>query len=205
MAAHMQRLQVHVKDTTVSATVPNDPIARLMYYFNCVCSCIEPDDSDTIRRLRDYANYHRLTSDERAQLLMLCLALSPDKLMGTIFHPTDDCGDYGNKFLELSAIKTDVLVTDSLLVGGQRKKIQSIMLFKKSWVENNYIEPLRSIQRSSRPPPPPPPPRRQDDSCTILWRIRYRLWLYSTVVALDYTLKSTLVDTKKVLSWLTVI
>ena len=165
MAAHMQRLQVHVKPTGVSTTVPNDPIAKLMYYFHCVCSCVEPDSSDTIRRLRDYANYHRLTSEERAQLLVMCLALSPDKLIGTIFHPTDDCGGSSNEFLELSAIKTDLVVTDSLLVGGQRKKIQSIMLFKKSWMENNYIEPLRSIQRSSRPPTPPP---RQDDSCTIL-------------------------------------
>ena len=162
----MQRVQVHVKPTGVSVSVPNDPIAKLMYYFDCVCSCIEPDSSDTIRRLRDHANYHRLTSDERAQLLVMCLALSPDKLIGTIFHPTDDCGGSNNEFLELSAIKTDLVVTDSLLVGGQRKKIQSIMLFKKSWMENNYIEPLRSIQRSSQPPPPPPP--RQDDSCTIL-------------------------------------
>ena len=165
MAAHMQRLQVHVKRTGSSTTVPNDPIAKLMYYFDCVCSCVEPDSSDTIRRLRDYANYHRLTSEERAQLLVMCLALSPDKLIGTILHPTDDCGDSSNKFLELSAVKTDVVVTDSLLVGGQRKKIQKIMIFEKSWVERNYLEPLRSIQRSSRPPPPPP----RDDSCTILW------------------------------------
>ena len=185
MAAHMQRLQVNVKDVTVSTTVPNDPIARLMYYFNCVCYCVEPDSSDSIRRLKDYANYHRLTSEEKAQLLVMCLALSPDKLMETIFHPTDDCGEYSNQFLELSATKTDVLVSDSLLVGGQRKKIQRIMLFKKSWMEKNYIEPMRSIQRSSqpRPLPRPSPPRRRrqdDSSCTILWIEPgiYRLWLY---------------------------
>ena len=152
----MQRVQVHVKPTGVRVTIPNDPIAKLMYYFDCVCSCIEPDSSDTIRHLRDYANYHWLTSDERAQLLVMCRALSPDKLIGTIFHPTDDCGEYANQLLELSAIKTDMVVTDSLLVGGQRKKIQKIMIFKKSWMEDYYIEPLRSIQRSSQPPPPPP-------------------------------------------------
>ena len=156
--AHMQRVQVHVKPTGVSASVPNDPIAKLMYYFNCVCACIEPDSSDTIRRLRDFENYHRLTSDERAQLLVMCRALSPDKLIGTIFHLTEYCGGSSNKFLELSAIKTDVVVTDSLLVGGQRKKIQKIMIFLKSWTEDYYNEPLRSIQRSSKPPPPPPPP-----------------------------------------------
>ena len=101
LAAHMGRLQISVKDTTVKATVPDDPIARLMYYFNCVCTCVEPDSSDTIKRLRDYDNYHRLTSEERAQLLVLVLALSPDKLIGTIFHPSNDCGEFTNAFLEL--------------------------------------------------------------------------------------------------------
>ena len=170
LAAHMGRLQISVRDTSVRATVPNDPIARLMYYFHCVCSCVEPDSSDTIRRLRDYANYHRLTSEERAQLLILVLALSPDKLIGTIFHPSNDCGDASNVFLELSAVKTDLVVTDSLLVGGQRKQIRSIMKFEKSWIEKNYLEPLQEIQRSSSRPQlrAPPPPRRSDDSCTIL-------------------------------------
>ena len=69
LAAHMERLHISVRDTTVSATVSRDPIARLMYYLNCVCSCVEPDSNDTLRRLRDYQNYHRLTSEERAALL----------------------------------------------------------------------------------------------------------------------------------------
>ena len=164
MAARMQRLQVQVKDTSRSVTVPNDPIAKLMYYFDCVCSCVEPDDSETVRRFRDYSNYDRLTSDEKAQLLALCLTLSPDKMIGTIFHPSNDC-ERDNAFLELSAVKTDMVVTNSLVVGGQRKNIQSIMLFKKVWMENNYIEPLRSITRSGRRPPPPPS---DSASCTIL-------------------------------------
>ena len=37
LAAHMERLHHSVRDTSVTATVPDDPIARLMYYFNCVC------------------------------------------------------------------------------------------------------------------------------------------------------------------------
>ena len=170
LAAHMGRLQISVKDTTVSTTIPNDPIAKLMYYFNCVCTCVEPDSSDTIRRLRDYQNYRRLTSEEKAQLLVLVLGLSPDKLIGTIFHPANDCGEHSNAFLELSAVKTDVIVTDSLLIGGQRKQIRKIMTFKKSWLENYYIEPLKAIQRSSSRPQlrAPPPRRRSDDSCTIL-------------------------------------
>ena len=165
MAAVMGRTQVEVKDVGRSVIVPGDPIARLMYYFDCVCSCVEPDSDSTIRRLRDYRNYSRLTSQEEAQLIVLCLALSPDNLVGTIFHPVNDCGSSANKFVEISAVKTDLIVTNSLLIGGQQKKVQKVMFFEKSWLDNNFIEPLKAVQRRLNSPPQrriEPPPRRID-------------------------------------------
>ena len=175
MAAIMRRAEISIKDTGTSCTVPNNDIARLMYYFNCVCSCIEPDNSDTIRRLRNYNNYASLSREEEAQLLALCLALSPDKLIGSVLFPADDCGRSSNKFLELSAVSTNMVVADSFVIGGQRKKVQSIMMFEKSWIEWNYINPLKSIvQRRQAPairqaPPRRQPPRRQNNSsCVIL-------------------------------------
>ena len=170
MAAVLGKTEISVKDTSTSCTVPNNDIAKLMYYFKCVCSCIEPDDSDTIRRLKNYNNYASLSRDEEAQLLALCLALSPDKLIGSVLLPSEDCGGSSNKFLELSAVSTNLVVADSFVVGGQRKKIQKIMMFEKSWIENNYINPLKSIvQRRQAPAIRQPPPRRQNDSsCVIL-------------------------------------
>ena len=171
MAAIMRRAEISVKDTTTSCTVPSNDIARLMYYFNCVCSCIEPDNNDTIRRLRNYSNYASLSREEEVQLLALCLALSPDKLIGSVLFPADNCG--GNKFLELSAVSTNMVVADSFVIGGQRKKVQSIMMFEKSWLERNYINPLKSIvQRRQAPAIRQAPPRRQPrprrQSCVIL-------------------------------------
>ena len=179
MAAVIGSTQIHVKKTGTSVTVPNNPIAKLMYYFNCVCSCIEADDDYTTRRLRNYSNYSSLTSQEEAQLLILCLALSPDKLIGSIFLPASDDEDFGgcsNEFYELSAVSTRVLVSESLMVGGQQKRVRKIMKFKKVWIENNYINPLRAIERGetsrpalpSPPRPRPQPQRRNNDSCTIL-------------------------------------
>ena len=135
MAAVMGRTEISVKRTTTDATVPDDPIAHLMYYFNCVNCCVEADDSD-LRRLGDYKNYSRLSSAEKAQLLVLCLALSPDKLIGSIFFPVNDDTNIG----------TQLVVAESLLVGGQQKKIRKIMMFKKRWLEQHYLDPLRSIQ-----------------------------------------------------------
>ena len=191
MAAVIGSTQIHVKKIGSSTTIPDNPIAKLMYYFDCVCSCIEADDDYTTRRLRNYKNYSRisLSSQEEAQLLILCLALSPDKLIGSIFLPASDNEDFDgscNRFYELSAVSTKVLVSQSLLVGGQQKRVRKIMKFKKSWIEKYYINPLRSIERGERPaatsyssrpalsaPSPPrrrPPPQRRNNnsSCTIL-------------------------------------
>ncbi|XP_019854513.1 PREDICTED: uncharacterized protein LOC109583547 isoform X1 [Amphimedon queenslandica] len=153
MAAVMGRTQVKIKGVGRSVIVPGDPIARLMYYFDCVCTCVEPDSDYTIRRLRDYRNYHRLTGEEEAQLIVLCLALSPDNLVGSVFHQVNDCGSYANEFVEISALETNLVVTDSLLIGGQQKKVQKVMFFEKNWLDNNFTEPLKAVQRRLNRPP----------------------------------------------------
>lgn len=162
-AAFLGKTEIQVKDTSTSVTVPNHPIARLMYYFDCVCSCVEPDSSYEIQRLRNYANYSRLSGEEELKLIVICLALSPDKLIGTIFIP-GDCGSFSNKFLELSAVSTKMVVSESLIVGGQSRKIRKVMMCEKSWLEKNFIEPLQAIERSGKKPKPPPP----KEKCAIM-------------------------------------
>ena len=82
MAAFLERQQVQIKATGGSTTVPNSPIAKLMYYFHCVCSCVADSNDPSIKRLKAYeTNYNSLSSDEESTLLVLCLALSPDKLI----------------------------------------------------------------------------------------------------------------------------
>ena len=163
--AFLGKTEIKVKETGRTVTVPSDPTARLMYYFDCICSCIKPDDSSAIRRLRDYNNYERLSNDEKNKLLAIVLTLSPDKLIGQVIFPSDDLGSSSNRFLELSAVSTNLVVSESILIGGQRQKVQKIMMFKKSWIEKYYIEPLRSIDRArSRPPPRP----KKNDDCMIM-------------------------------------
>ena len=173
MAAVFGRTEVQIKKTGGPTTVPNSPRAKLMYYFNCVCCCVEAESDASIRRLRNYKeNYTCLSNEEEVKLVVLCLALSPDKLIGSIFFPAEDSAfDRGNEFFELSAVSTKLVVAESLLIGGQQKRVHKIMMFKMSWIENNYIEPMRSIVEgnsralpSSQPPPArrsqPPPARR---------------------------------------------
>ena len=133
MAAVFGRTEVRLKKTGVSTTIPDSPVAKLMYYFNCVCSCVEPDSDASIRRLRAYKeNYSSLSNEEHAKLLVLCLALSPDKLIGSIFFPAGDNDiERDNDFFEIQAVSTKFVIAQSLLVGGQQRKVRKIMMFKK--------------------------------------------------------------------------
>lgn len=150
MAAIIGRTQIQVKKTGSTTTVPNTPIARLMYYFDCISSCVEADGDYMIRRLRNYqGNYLSLSNEEEAKLLILCLALSPDKLIGTILFQAEDL-DRGNEFFEVSAVSTKLVVAQSLLIGGQQQRVQKIMMFKKSWIERYYLDPLLSFERAQR-------------------------------------------------------
>ncbi len=170
MAAVLDRTQIGIRKTGTNTSIPNNPTARLMYYFNCICCCVELENDYTIRRLRNYKdNYLSLTSEEEAKLLILCLALSPDKLIGSLLFQ-DENSDSGNEFYELSAVNTKLLVTESVMVGGQQKRVHKIMTFKKSWIETYYLEPLQSFQRRQRPAIQSPPrrQRRTSSSCTIL-------------------------------------
>ena len=126
--------------------------------------------------MRNYkTNSSSLSDEEAAKLLILCLALSPDKLIGTILFPNEDL-DYDNDFFELSAVDTKLVVAESFLIGGQQKRIRRIMMFKEAWIEHCYFNPLRSFESRPRIVRNPPravasPPRSQssnDSWCVIL-------------------------------------
>ncbi|CAF4007168.1 unnamed protein product [Rotaria sordida] len=44
-----QRHEFGFEDKSVSTTIPNNDVARLMYYLHCACYTIEYDDMDVSR------------------------------------------------------------------------------------------------------------------------------------------------------------
>ena len=126
-------------------------MAKLMYYFHSVCTCVEANRDPTLQRFTNYRNYRNPSREDEARLLILCLAVSPDKLIGSIFFPSDELGGSLNEFLKLSAIKTRLVVSESILIGGQQKRVQKIMMFNELWMEIFYIDPIRSFESRHRP------------------------------------------------------
>eukprot|EP00477_Mikrocytos_mackini_P003305 GAHX01004153.1.p1 GENE.GAHX01004153.1~~GAHX01004153.1.p1 ORF type:complete len:177 (+),score=20.24 GAHX01004153.1:49-579(+) len=150
MAFAMENVRLHVKATGTSVTVPENPRAKLMYYLSCVCDALQLDSSDTrnIARLKDYQNYFRLTEEEKSELLVLCAVLSPDVLLNKVFFQNDRmCGNSSNEFYDIGTVASQLVVSSSIVIGGQRKNIRKIMTFKMSWLRKNYLEPIQALAR----------------------------------------------------------
>lgn len=150
MAFAMENVRLHVKATGTSVTVPENPRAKLMYYLSCVCDALQLDSSDTrnIARLKDYQNYFRLTEEEKSELLVLCAVLSPDVLLNKVFFQNDRmCGNSSNEFYDIGTVASQLVVSSSIVIGGQRKNIRKIMTFKIAWLRKFYLEPLQALAR----------------------------------------------------------
>ena len=140
MAVAIGGRELNIVQTGTRTNIPSDPKAKLMYYVSCVCSVLEMNDHEGIRRLRDYDRYYCLTESETDELLILCYLLSPDKLIGKCFFPDDElCGDSNNEFYELSEVQSRLLVTQNVTIGHQTRRVNKIMCFKMAWMRNNYF------------------------------------------------------------------
>jgi len=47
-----------------------------------MCTVLDLSSESNLQRIRDYKNYHQLTGEEKAKLMVLVMALDPKKLKG---------------------------------------------------------------------------------------------------------------------------
>ena len=144
----MASTKLTVKKTGVSVSVLDNPKAKLMYYLSCICNALDLDtsDSQSLQQLRDYKNYWALDEDEVTQLLLLCNMLSPDILLNKVIFKDDEmCGDSANEFYEIGAVRNRMIVSNSIMIGGQTRRVNKIMTFKMSWLRNNYLVPMVTL------------------------------------------------------------
>lgn len=142
----LDRMRVGLKDTSTAATIPDDPVAKLMYYLNCMCTVLKLDDNDDINRLRRYDEYAWLSHTDRNVLIHLCYLLKPDVLLNKcIFQDDALCGNMGNRFFELHTVRDQFLVAGSVMIGGQQTRVTKIMTFKMVWLRNNWTNPMQAV------------------------------------------------------------
>ncbi|CAF4245016.1 unnamed protein product, partial [Adineta steineri] len=93
-----QQSNYGIRETGTTTSVPNNDIARCMYYLKCVCAVIDCNDAN-ILRYTNYNNYWILSDSEDEIVYKLCLTLSPDEFEDKVFFESDAmCGSSGNNF-----------------------------------------------------------------------------------------------------------
>ena len=143
--AVLQRKQVNFRQTGKETSVPNNDVARLMYYFHCVCSAIEYNDSD-VQRFRNYDNWSSLSYTEIRLLVALCYTLSPDVFDNKVFFQSDAlCGNSANEFFEISQISHQLLAVQSIVIAGRQRRVNKIMTYTMSWMRTYYLDPMRRL------------------------------------------------------------
>jgi hypothetical protein len=142
-------LSIDVNVVTHPAVVPDDDVARLMYYLHCVTVGVRLFilDNDLI----DYTNYWRLSPARRARVFETALQLRPDEFMDkVIFRCDDNEFTESNSFCEISVACDIVSVQQNVIIAGQAQDVSHIMLFKSQWLDYYYTRPIeRAILRTT--------------------------------------------------------
>ena len=151
MSLTMGYQSLGVKLTGSTTTVPNDRVAKLMYYLDCVFAVIRYDGAD---RYTDYKNYYLLSKEEEQTVLGLAALFNP-KLMiqNSLFIVDPDLVPPGssNQFFEITDSKIGVHVNSEVVIGGVARKVLKIMTCTEDWLLRNYIDPVKSYTRPQLP------------------------------------------------------
>jgi hypothetical protein len=153
MAVVLQRNEVGIEATGQVTTVPNNDVARLMYYLKCICDAVECDDDPTIRYFTDYGNWECLSFDEQNRLVDLCEKWHPDRLEGVFVHDERLCGDSDNEFLTISQMKHHIVASESVIIAGRTRRVSQIMAYTTRWMRRNYYDPIQQLKARLRAPP----------------------------------------------------
>ena len=171
MSSALKYNNLSVRPTGYRVSVPNNDIARLMYYLSCVDTVINYGKQDIIT---DYQNYDLLTESERNELINLVILFNPKMFVDAgifILDPNLVPYDMDNQFYEITDHRIGFNVNRQIMFGGRNVRVLKVMACTSDWLTRNYINPLKNII-PPKPTPPPPPPikyyKSDDDKCCCL-------------------------------------
>ena len=151
MSLTMGYQSLGVKLTGSTTTVPDNDLAKLMYYLDCVFAVIRYDNAD---RFTDYKNYYLLSSGEEQTVLGLAALFNPKLMIQySLFIVDPDLVPSGssNQFFEITDSKIGVHVNSEVMIGGVSRKVLKIMTCTEKWLLRNYFNPIKSYTRPQLP------------------------------------------------------
>jgi|SRR5579859_4027371 len=148
MSLTARQLSANIVRTGQTVTVPNNDLARIMYYLNCVTKAVDMDilPDDCI----EYQNYRYLSSNRIDLVIKFAQILSPGELINKLIF-RDDEGDIikrgdSNEFASITVACNIIHVQQSVVIGGKVQNVTKVMFFKSEWLTRNYYDPLRRLQ-----------------------------------------------------------
>ena len=141
---NFNRMQVQ-ELSTHRVNVPDNDIARLMYYLSCVDTVINYQEID---RLSDYKNYASITREEFVELFNLVMILNPKFFIEKgvfIINQNLLPYDLGNQFYQITDERIGIHVNSEMLIGGRSVKVLRIMACNKDWLIRYYFNPWKNI------------------------------------------------------------
>ena len=138
--------------TGQDATVPDNAIAKLMYYLNSVAFCVAELYITIPKKLRDYENYSLISDQDRVEVLWWAQRLHPEnlKFVGAFVDDHTLCEEgYSNEFYK----RQEWTVVPVPRFG--QFHIMRVMAFTEQWLTENYKTPMKTINGKLRDPDRP--------------------------------------------------
>ena len=146
MSAILGMNQVNVSMFGEKTQVPNNVIAKLMYYLHCVTVVIDYE-RDNI--LTDYKNYNDLSNEQLEAVYNLALLLEPKLFISAGIFIVDSKllpDDSDNQFYKITDERIGFHINQNLMIGGKVVKVLNVMACNDSWLTRFYYLPLQEIK-----------------------------------------------------------
>ena len=137
---------IRIKDSDKYTTIPDNAIAKLMYYLHCVSSVIGIIDPV----LTDYQNYKELESKQLVEVYNKAKEYSPDKFLShKIFIINQDLlnNSLENEFYEITDEAIGIHADKEITIGGRVAKVNKIMVCNNNWLSVYYYSPISVVDK----------------------------------------------------------
>ena len=145
MSATIGINNIKIERTTVATKVPNNDLAKLMYYLSCVFIVIKYEQNN---KLSDYQNFTNLNEQEKKLVYNLSILFDPKIFISAgIFIVKSELlpPSRANDFFKITDERIGVHVSNNIIIGGKAVQVLNIMVCKSVWLDRNYYSPLKNI------------------------------------------------------------
>ena len=150
MEANFRYNRTRFIDDTVRVDIPDNDVARLMYYLHCL-SCVI--NNNEINQYTSYHNYFMLSNQDIDNVIELSRKFNPEEMIKAgIFVIKEDL-DMNNRFIKITNETMNIHTNEDIVIAGMHIKALKIMLLRSQWAIIFYYLPIKRLTQSRLYPP----------------------------------------------------